>query len=87
MLAAFGAGWYTLDVATKGSPGLYLYGATTLTGLAIVYLLLAGGMGMAIYAGIYAATKMFAAGLDAAFLCLRTAVEYAIGLLARRLRG
>ena len=68
VLSAFGAGWYTLDVATQGNPGLYLYGATSLTGLTIAFLLIGGG----IYAGMILAVRTFAAGLDAAILCLIT---------------
>ena len=30
VLSAFGAGWYWLDNATQGSPGLYVYGGLAL---------------------------------------------------------
>ena len=83
VLAAFGAGWYTIDVATQGNPGLYLYGATTLTGLTIAFLLVGAG----IWAGIILLVRAFAEGLDAAILCLRTIAKCAIRFLARRLHG
>ena len=80
VLAAFGAGWYTIDVATQGNPGLYLYGATTLTGVTIAFLLVGAG----IWAGIILLVRAFAEGLDAAILCLRTIAKCAIRFLARR---
>ena len=78
VLAAFGAGWYTLDVATGGNPGLYLYGAATLTGLAILVLLIGGGIWTAfvlVYSFVY--DRVWAA-LEAAFLFMKTVVEYVI---------
>ena len=78
VLAAFGTAWYTLDVATQGNPGLYLYGAATLTGLAILVLLIGGGIWTAfvlVYSFVY--DRVWAA-LEAAFLFVKTVVEYAI---------
>ena len=46
VLAAFGAGWHTLNIPTQGDPSLYMFGVASLTGLAIVALL--------IWAGIFA---------------------------------
>ena len=83
VLAAFGAGWYTLDVATDGNPGLYLYGITSLTGLTIAFLLVAGGM----WAVIILVARAIAAGLDAAILCLRTVGGWVIRFIGRRQRG
>ena len=83
VLSAFGTGWYTLDVATQGNPGLYLYGVTSLTGLTIAFLLIAGGF----WAGIILLARAIAAGLDAAILCLITVGKRAIRFLAGRLRG
>ena len=68
VLAAFGAGWYAIDVATDGNPGLYLYGATTLTGVTIAFLLIGGGT----WAVIILVARGFVAGLGAAILFLKT---------------
>ena len=79
VLAAFGAGWYTLDVATQGNPGLYLYGATTLTGLTIAFLV----VGTGIWAGMILMARAFAARLGAAFSRLKCVVGCLIGRLRR----
>ena len=79
VLAAFGAGWYTLDVATQGNPGLYLYGATTLTGLTIAFLV----VGTRIWAGMILMARAFAARLGAAFSRLKCVVGCLIGRLRR----
>ena len=68
VVAALGAAWHTLDAATQGNPGLYLVGIGTLTGLAILVLVIGGGM----WAGIYLVARAISAGVDAAILCLLT---------------
>ena len=80
VIAALGAAWHTLDAATQGNPGLYLVGIGTLTGFAILLLLVGGGM----WAVVLLAAKMFVEGLDAAVFCLRTVAKHTIRLLARR---
>ena len=80
VLSALGAAWHTLDAATQGNPGLYLVGIGTLTGFAILILLVGGG----IWAVILLALRVIAATLDAAFLCLLTVPKYAIRFLARK---
>ena len=72
VVATFGAGWHTLDVATAGNSGLYLVGLGTLTGLTILALLIGGGM----WAGIYVVASGFLHGLDAAILFLKTIGKY-----------
>ena len=80
VLADFGAGWYTLDVATQGNPGLYVYGVTTLTGLAIVALLIGGGF----WAAFLFVINCAATALDAVILVMRTIVVYSYRFLRRR---
>ena len=80
VLAAFGAGWNTLSVATSGNPGLYLYGAATLTGIAVVGLLIGGGM----WAAIWAVAHLITAGVDAAILFLKTTVGFFVNKIRRR---
>ena len=79
VIAAPGAAWHTLDASTQGNPGLYLVGIGTLTGLAILMLLVGGG----IWAVILLAARAIAAALDAAILCLLTVAKHATRLFAR----
>ena len=80
VVAALGAAWHTLDAATQGNPGLYLVGIGTLTGFAVLILLVGGGIWAVIWATLYV---VFSA-VDATILCLRTVTEYAIRFFARR---
>ena len=83
VVATFGAGWHTLDVATVGNSGLYLVGLGSLTGLTIVALL----MGAGIWAVIILMARAIASAIDAAILCLQYVVKLAIRFIIGRLRG
>ena len=77
VVSAFGAAWYTLDVATQGNPGLYLYGLGMLTGIAAVALLFWGSIwiiGLLVQV-FFAVTK---AAIKTVILCLRTVKGVAI---------
>ena len=79
VLAAFGAGWYTLDIATEGNPGLYMYGLGILTGFATVALLVWAGIWVV---AVFAFSRSVA-GIEAAILFLRTVVSFLVNRLRR----
>ena len=91
VLAAFGAGWHTLNIPTQGDPSLYMFGVASLTGLAIVALLIWAGI-FAVFQFVltrilaFALTQVFAA-LDAVILVIRTIVECTHKFIASRLHG
>ena len=68
VVAAFGTGWHTLEIATGEKPVTYLVGMGTLAGLLIVTLLIAVGIGTA----TNQTGKLFGDGVDAALFLLRT---------------
>ena len=80
VLGAFGAGWYSLDSATQGNSGPYIYAMATLAGFAILAIAIGGGF----WAALLAVLNWFFAGLDAAILLLKTAILFIAGKLRRK---
>ena len=79
-LSALGAGWYVLDDATQGNPGLYLVGFITLAGLATILIAIAAGF----YVAYSTALTALIGALNALYQPLRSIARFLYGRLRRR---
>ena len=82
VVAAFGAGWYTLDIATDGTPGPYVYGMVSLAGLAIATLAIGTGNWIIVF---WIIRRIAAAG-DAVIFALLTTGRFLRRFSTNRLR-